>query len=285
MEVLKALLLGIIQGFTEFLPVSSSGHISVVNYFLGETGSDNCFLTALLHIGTLIAVVISYRKLFKNLIIEAVLTVRDVFNRKFSFRGMTPIRRMLFFLILSCVPMFFLLLPAGDGDLVFRKVAVFSMDDSILCEGICFFITGIVIVAADLISQRYEKTRDMNALTAFIAGAAVTVSSAFPGLSGTGLTLSSGIVSGAEKNNMLRYSFIIALPLVIASNISELHSAVELGSSVTFPAAIVGIIAAAVSGIFAIRLCVKLIRNNRLAYFGFYCFAAGAVCVIATIFK
>ncbi|MCI6137297.1 MAG: undecaprenyl-diphosphate phosphatase, partial [Oscillospiraceae bacterium] len=116
MEILKAILLGFLQGVTEFLPISSSGHLSVFQHFFGNvSGTSSLLFTVLLHMGTLIAVFVVYYKTIWGLIVEFFSTIKDIFTGKFKWSEMNENRRMLFMFVISCVPLLFLLIPVG-GD-------------------------------------------------------------------------------------------------------------------------------------------------------------------------
>ena len=136
MSYWKAILLGLVQGLTEFLPISSSGHLSVFQYFMGNSGDDVLLFNVLLHIGTLAAVFICFRQTIWHLIQEAIAFLRDIIKGEYSFktikedfRSLNDKRKMLIYFVISCVPLLFMLLPAGGGESVMDKLSVFSTDD------------------------------------------------------------------------------------------------------------------------------------------------------------
>ena len=139
MSVLEAFLQGVLQGLTEFLPVSSSGHLSLFQYFTGNSGDTGFLFSILLHAGTLIAVFIVFRRTIADLILEAFSLLRDLFTGRFSAKNMSPSRRMLLFLLLS-------LLPLTVMFLIKDWVEGFSTDNDVTVEGFCFLLTGVMLL-------------------------------------------------------------------------------------------------------------------------------------------
>lgn len=286
----KAVLLGLVQGLTEFLPISSSGHLSVFQYFMGSTGDDMLLFDVLLHLGTLAAVFICFAPTIYGLLQEAIAFIRDIAHGEYhfrsfrdEFRAMAPRRKMLLYFVVSCVPLLLLLLPAGGGQRVLDKVSVFSTDDRILAEGFCFLLTGVVLILGGMRAAKLRRYRQMDALTAFLVGTAQLFAAALPGVSRSGSTISTGLLCGVSKEYMVRYSFILGIPAVLAANLAELKDAVAMGSALTVGPTLVGILTAAVSGIAAIVLLRWLLKKDLFQYFGYYCAAMGVFCIGTTI--
>lgn len=290
MSYWKAILLGLVQGLTEFLPISSSGHLSVFQFFMGNSGDDVLLFNVLLHIGTLAAVFICFRLTIWHLILEALAFLKDIFTGKYhiktireDFQSLNDRRKMLVYFVVSCVPLLFMLLPAGGGQSVMDKLSVFSTDKSILAEGFCFLLTGVVLVLGSIRAQRIRRYRKMDFFSAFTVGVAQLFAAALPGVSRSGSTISAGLLCGVSKNYMVQYSFILGIPAILAANLSELKDAVEMGSTLSVGPAIVGILTAAVSGIAAIVLLRWILKKDLFRYFGYYCAALGVFCIGTTI--
>lgn len=290
MSYWRAILLGLVQGLTEFLPISSSGHLSVFQYFMGNSGDDVLLFNVLLHIGTLAAVFICFRQTIWHLIQEAIAFLRDIIKGEYSFktikedfRSLNDKRKMLIYFVISCVPLLFMLLPAGGGESVMDKLSVFSTDDRILAEGVCFLLTGVILILGALCAKNIRKYRKMDALTAFFVGVAQLFAAAFPGVSRSGSTISAGLLCGVSKSYMVQYSFILGIPAIIAANLSELKDAVEMGSTLAVGPTIVGVLVAAVSGVAAIVLLRWILKKDIFQYFGYYCIAMGVFCLGATL--
>ena len=147
MEYLKAILLGVIQGATEFLPVSSSGHLSVAQHILGFDSNVGVLFDLMLHIGTLFAVFIAFRGLIIRLIIEFFNLVRDVFTGKFKWKEMSGDRRLIITLFVGLLPLLLFFLPIPSTDMNLKDLFTsFYADSTILIEGICFLCTAVFLM-------------------------------------------------------------------------------------------------------------------------------------------
>ena len=284
MEILKALLLGFVQGVTEFLPISSSGHLSVFRQLFNiETESAGLF-SAMLHIGTLVAILLMFYKPIYELFEEFILCVKDVFTGKFTFNlnKMSATRRMLFMFVISCVPLLLLLIPTGKETNLMDSVEVFSNDESLLAEGICFMLTGFLLILGTILNANYKSKKSVSPVTALIIGIAQLFAACFPGISRSGSTISAGLCCGVSKKNMIRYSFILSVPAVLASGLVEFKDAMEADVIVPVFSLIVGVVTSAVVGVFAIKLLQILMKKDMFKYFGFYCIALGFVTTIVS---
>lgn len=282
MEFLKALLLGIVQGITEFLPISSSGHISLFSHLFKIDFNSAGLFSAMLHIGTLVAILLMFYKPVYELYAEFILCVKDIFRGQFSlnFKKMNPTRKMLFMFVISCTPLLFLLIPVGNGLNLMDRVDVFVNDDSLLAEGICFMVTGFLLVLGTTLNDNYKTKKNVSPLSAFLIGVAQFVAACFPGISRSGSTISAGLCCGVSKKNMIRYSFILSIPAVLASGLVEFKDAMETDVIIPVFPLIVGVIASAVVGVFAIKLLQFLMKKDLFKYFGFYCLILGFITTI-----
>ncbi|MBQ8183933.1 MAG: undecaprenyl-diphosphate phosphatase [Clostridia bacterium] len=282
-EILQALLLGVVQGLTEFLPVSSSGHMSVFRHFSGMATEGSGLFSAMLHIGTLIAVFVAFYKPIYELFIEFFLCLKDIFTgkfNKFKLKNMSTTRRMLFMFVISCVPLLLLLLPVGNGNNLMDLVDVFSSDNSIKAEGICFMVTGLVLLLGTTVSQSTGRFQKVSPFSALVIGIAQFFAACFPGISRSGTTVSAALCCRISKNNAIRYSFILSIPAVIASALVEFKDALGGNEIIPVSSLLVGVIASAVVGILAIRLLQLLIKKNLYKYFGMYCVIFGFVVTV-----
>lgn len=282
MEIFKALILGIVQGITEFLPISSSGHLSVFRQLFNvETDTAGLF-SAMLHIGTLVAILLMFYKPIYELFEEFTLCIRDILDRKFTFniKKMSATRRMLFMFIISCVPLLLLFIPTGTDTNLMDTVSVFSNDNSLLAEGICFMVTGFLLLLGTTLNCNYKTKKNITPATALMIGVAQLFAACFPGISRSGSTISAGLCCGVSKKNMIRYSFILCIPAVLASGLVEFKDAIETDIIVPVFPLIVGVITSAVVGVFAIKLLQILMKKDLFKYFGFYCLALGFITTI-----
>ena len=281
-EILQALLLGIIQGVTEFLPISSSGHMSLFRHFTAMNPEGAGLFSAMLHIGTLVAIFIVFYKPIYELFVEFLACIKDIFSRKFSFKlkDMSTTRRMLMMFIVSCVPLLLLLVPVGDGKNLMDVVGIFGSDNSIKAEGICFMITGFLLLLGTYIFESSQRFKKISPFSAVVIGIAQFFAACFPGISRSGSTVSTALCCRMSKKNAVRYSFILSIPAVLASGLVEFKDAMEGTEIIPVSSLLVGVIASAVVGVFAIKLLQILIKKNWFKYFGYYCLALGFIVTI-----
>lgn len=270
MSFISAIIQGIVQGLTEFLPISSSGHLSVIRYFMGSGIEDGTVFTVLLHMGTLVAVFIAFRKTIINLIFELFSMIGDIFKGKFSYKKARPRRRMLIMLIIAQFPLL-VALPLKD------TIAGFGSDSDILIEGICFLITACILFWATSLSAGKKTQGEITAGDAACVGAFQAIA-LMPGISRSGSTICAGMLIGFSRETAIEFSFIMGIPAVLAANLMELKDAVALGNNMNPVIMIVGIICALVFGLLAIKMVSWLCKTDKFKYFAYYLLAIGSVC-------
>lgn len=276
MSVWDALIQGIVQGLTEFLPVSSSGHLSLVQYFTGNSGETGAFFSILLHLGTLLAVLIAFRKTIWELIVEAFAMVGDMFRRKFSFKTMNGKRRMIWMFVLSEIPLLGFLL-------VKDYISMVSSDNSILIEGLCFTVTGVLLLLADKLGSGKVNMDNMKAKDALAMGVAQGIAT-LPGISRSGSTVATGLLMGLDRGYAVAFSFIMGVPAVLGANVLELMDVIGEPFPIGMDIALVGVATAVIFGLLAIKMVQWLIHTDKYKYFGYYTLALGvAVILIALI--
>lgn len=306
MNIWEAIIQGIVQGLTEFLPVSSSGHLSLVQHILPSTSSGNNdvgnqALSLFLHFGTLLAVFIVYRDIIWKMILEFFSMCKEIFTGKFVWKldKMNKERRMVIFVVVASAFAIILFLPLlgwlglETGGEPVKKLSdlaeYFSNDRSIMAEGIFFTLTGILILLAtvfDFHIGKSPKNKDgvitMKNACAMGLGQCIA---AMPGISRSGTTTTMGMLTGAEKNTALEFSFIMGIPAVLAANLLEVKDTDwSTVSGSTIVAILVGVVVSAVVGVLAIKFLKWIVSNDKFHYFGYYCLVLGVVVIIvATI--
>lgn len=277
MNVIEAIIQGIIQGATEFLPVSSSGHLSVFQHFMGIEGEEAVISTMVMHVGTLVAVFIAFWAKIKALIIEFFGMVKDIFSGKFKFSEMNGNRRMIVMIIVSILPLF--------GFYIFRHFfTAISSDSDIIVEGCAFLYTSALLFIAD----RYTKGTKSSGETT--VGAALTIGvfqgiALVPGVSRSGSTISAALLTGMKREDAVEYSFILGIPVILAGSLSELMDAGASSDTVSIVPLLMGFIAAAVTGFFAISLLKWLIKTNKFSIFSIYTLILGIAVITAGILE
>ena len=280
MSIIKAIILGIVQGVTEFLPISSSGHLSLFQHFLGVTGEGSLLFSVLLHLGTLIAVFIVFHKTIFELVVECFDLLKMIFTGKFKFSKLEGKKKMLFMFVISCVPLLLLLIPVSNDMKLMDVLSGFSEDDSILVEGFCFLVTGVLLLVSTYIGKRKTLKDEVGPKSAIAIGLAQVFAAGFPGISRSGSTISTGMVFGVSKETMVEYSFVLGIPAILVANIVEFKDAIDVGAQLEVLPTVVGIVVAAVSGVACIKLLQWILKKDMWKYFGFYCLLLGAVVLI-----
>ena len=275
MTIISAIFQGILQGLTEFLPVSSSGHLSLWQYFTGVNSETSVSFSVMLHLGTLLAVIIAFWPTVRQLLREFFLLFADLFRGRLFRQSPTPYRRMLYLLILSCVPLL-LVLPLQDF------LTSVSADNDILVEGICFLITSALLFLADRAPRGRLEASTMKGKHALAIGAAQLFAT-LPGISRSGSTISVGQMCGLERSYAVSYSFILGLPAVLAAGILDLHDAAAGGVDIEWGTALFGMAAALIFGLLAIRLVRYLVKSNKFRIFAVYTLILGSATVILGI--
>ena len=282
MSIIKAIILGIVQGVTEFLPISSSGHLSLFQHFLNVDGEGSLLFSVLLHLGTLIAVFIVFHKTIFELIIDALGLIKDIFTGKFNFKKLEGKKKMLVMFVFSCLPLLLLLIPVGNDMKLMDVLGGLSEDESILVEGFCFLFTGFLLLTSTYISKKKTLNREVNTLDSFAIGIAQVFAAGFPGISRSGSTISTGMICGVSKEYMVEYSFILGIPAIIVANAVELKDAVETGAQLDLLPTIIGVIVAAIVGVACIKLLQWILKKDMWKYFGFYCLIVGVFTIVCS---
>lgn len=270
MTYFSAVIQGLIQGFTEFLPVSSSGHLSLYQYFTGTSSEGSLLFSVMLHFGTLAAVLIAFWPTIWRLLIEFLSIFTDLFTGKL-FRGYPrPYRRMLYFLMLSCVPL--LVVP-----FVKDVIEGFSTDNSIIAEGCFFLVTALLLTLADKAVKGIKTARSMTLGDSVAVGVAQLFAT-LPGISRSGSTISAGLLMGLDRSFAVTYSFILGLPAILAAGLLDLADVVEAGElGIPLGPALVGMAVALVSGLLSIRLVRFVVSSDKFGIFAWYTLILGVL--------
>ncbi len=272
---IDTILQGAIQGFTEFLPISSSGHLSVFQHFTGVSSKSSLLLSILLHLATLGATVIAFRSTVWELIVELFSLLADIFTLKiFKKQDNRPNRRALYMLMLSCVPLF-LILPFKD------KVELLSINTSVIEEGVFFIITSLILTFADLCVKGRKTLGEVTVRDSLGIGFGQLIA-ILPGISRSGTTISAGLLTGLCRKDAVRYSFILGMPTILAAALLQIKDffMLDTAAELDIMPAIAGMIVALITGLIAIRLVEYIVKSNKFKIFAIYTFILG-ICVIA----
>lgn len=285
-----AIIQGIVQGLTEFLPVSSSGHVSLVQHFTGTNIEGAQSFTLFLHFGTLIAVFIVYWSKIWALVKEFFAMVKDLFTGKFVWKleKMNPNRRMVIMIFIASACILVAFLPIFGGNSLKDLSGLTSEDESIIVEGVCLLLTAtLLLYSTKLAKDRKKNGKEGCGEVTLKSAIAMGVGQAFatmPGLSRSGTTTTLGMITGTEKNAALEFSFIMGIPAILAANVLEVF---EIESSawdnLDMGVVLVGVAISAIVGILAIAGLKWIVSNDKLHYFGIYCLIVGVIVIIIGI--
>lgn len=290
MTFIQAIILGIVQGLTEFLPVSSSGHLAIMKNLLHMDLNTGALYDVLLHVATLVAVCIAMRKDIIKLVVETISIIRDIFTNATILidnmsdkRGKgeyieimsTSYRRFVVMIIVSTIP-------TGILGILLNDI-IETVESELLVPGICLICTAVIILISDFITEGGKKAKDITVGDAFSVGTAQGIAT-LPGLSRSGATITACLLCGFDRRFAVKYSFIMSIPAILGALVLKLSKVAEEsvsgGEIVSY---IVGMIVAAVVGYFALIITSNIVQKKSFKYFAFYCFGIGAVSIIAYI--
>lgn len=303
MNILDAIIQGIVQGLTEFLPVSSSGHLAITQHITGMQ-EENLFFSVMLHVGTLAAVVAVYFKLIIRLVRAFCLMVKDIFTGKFKWSEMNGERNMVMMIIIGLLPLFLLFLPIPGTDMKIKDLAdKWTSDGYLIIVSFSLIMTSVLLYIGNrsnkITTEQYKQKgklrngqagrRRYNIIDSLAVGVMQCIAAVFPGISRSGSTLAISQLRGINKQAALDYSFVLGIPAIIAAAVLEGKDALfpDDGSVVNieyFPV-IIGMITSAVVGFFAIKLFKWLLSTDRMYVFILYTAVIGGVMFIISIIE
>ncbi len=277
MSIIDAIIMGIIQGLTEFLPVSSSGHLAIFSAILPSLQQNDMLLNVLLHFGTLVAVCAAFYKEVIAVVLEFFRAVGDIFTGKFSFKNMSGERRMLIMIIVATLPLF-AVLPIKD--------AISSLGNSLIAVGIALLVTSLLLFVSDRIvtgTKGRENISYSNALVVGITQAVATI----PGISRSGSTITAGLACGFSRELAFSFAFVMSIPAVFGANVLELYDVIKGDAVLAAPVYvyIAGVVAAMVTGYLSIFLLKWILKKEKFTVFSIYCAIAGIAAIALDIFN
>lgn len=272
MTVIKAFILGLIQGVSEFLPISSSGHLSIAGQLMGmdPEASNLLSFNILLHVATLAAVFIVFWNDIWEMIKALFGMLRDLFTGKGLRLKEFTYRRLIIMLIAGTIPAVFAALFLGD---IIENPELWQI-------GIFLIITAILLFLSEKLSGGNISLEEMSVKRAFCVGCFQGLGT-LPGISRSGSTIVGGLFSRLEKGTAVRFSFLLSIPAILGALVLDLKDMVGAqAQTLSFMPVAVGMITAAVSGYFSIRFLLRLVQKSKLSYFSYYCIAAGVFAII-----
>ena len=275
MSLLSSILLGLIQGVAEFLPISSSGHLAIAEHLLGMSGASDIpeFFDVLLHLGTLLAVFAAYWPEVRDMVLEFFRGASDLIHRT-TPTPVPPARRMILLIVVGTLPLF-AVLPVKDY--------IEGLGDNMLFVAVALLFTGCLLFASDRVRKGRKTEKTATLLDALLVGFAQAVATC-PGISRSGTTITAGCFLGFDRKFAVRFSFLMSIPAVLGANVLSLKDAIEAG--VTWgdvPVYLVGVAVSAAAGYACIRLLRMIAAKGRFGWFAYYCWAVGALTLLLTV--
>ncbi|MCQ0111587.1 undecaprenyl-diphosphate phosphatase [Zhouia amylolytica] len=263
MDIIDAIILGIIQGLTEFLPVSSSGHLELGKFILGDDSipQESLIFTVVLHFATALSTIVVFRK-----------DVREILKGLFQFKWN---KETIFSLkiIVSMIPAVFI-------GLFFEEQLEQLFGENIQLVGFMLMITALLLFLAD---RAKDTSKNVTYGNAFIIGISQAVAM-LPGISRSGATISSSVLLGIDKTKAARFSFLMVVPLIFGSICKEVASGNITFESQQFTPLAIGFIAAFISGLLACTWMIKLVKSSKLTYFAIYCLIVGTIAIVYSFY-
>ena len=259
MDSLDSFILGIIQGLTEFLPVSSSGHLEIGKALLGNKSmpKDSMIFTVVLHFATALSTIVVFRK-----------DIFEIFSDllKFNWNHNTKF----------IIKILFSMIPAILIGLIFEVQLERLFSGEIILVGIMLIITSLLLVLADRAKETNKNIQYKNSIIIGISQAIAIL----PGISRSGATISTAVLLGIDKTKAARFSFLMVIPLIFGKIIKDIFSGEFIYDSSEFSNIFIGFLSAFISGVFACTWMIKLVKNSQLKYFAIYCALAGLLAIL-----
>lgn len=285
MSIIQSVFLGIVQGLTEFLPVSSSGHLSILRNLFGIEADGGLLFDAIMHLGTLVAILLVFRKDLFRMGREILCMGRDlIYNgriflhnkrdrdaRRYRKMVHNNYRRFAVMVLISTIP------TAVIGYVSSELVQIAGT--TLIAPGVCLILNSGLLLVADVVEAGKKVPKDISFTNAFFIGMAQGIS-VLPGLSRSGTTITACLISGYDRRFAVRYSFIMSIPAVIGATVYELCS---LGADrVNFTQMaiyLIGAVAAGAAGYFSIRKMLSIVRKKKFKGFALYCLIVGIAAI------
>lgn len=271
MDFVQAVILGIVQGLTEFLPISSSAHLLLFPYYMGWKidPTQNVSYYVIVHFGTLMAVLSFF---FNDIKLLVPALIKVISERKI---GDDPHRRLAWFLIIGT-------LPAGAVFVLVSKLLENTLESPMLV-GIFLLMTGVLLTVSEKLGKRNTSAKEMRLSDVLFIGFAQGLA-ILPGISRSGSTIAAGLFRGLTREEAAKFSFLLSIPIIIAGTVEEM-TALTLGSQQGNVVMLIsGFITAFVSGYFAIKFFIDYLKKHSLYVFAIYCFTLGTITLFATSF-
>lgn len=285
MSYLQAIIMGIVQGTAEFLPISSSGHLAIFEKLFHMNEPDITF-DIILHIGTLAAVFIVYYHDIKKMVVEGVrLTCDFLLNIFIFFQNNIGKKELTYHKVINSAYRKFVMLvivstiPTGVIGYLAKDI-IEEVKTNLFIVGVCLLITACLLIISDKAGEGSKRPKNITYSNAFGIGICQGIAT-LPGISRSGATITACLISGFDRRFAVKYSFIMSIPAILGASILDLMDLVKEGSSgIPLGQYLVGMVVAGFAGLFCMKTLMILIKNKKFKYFAYYCVAAGVLAIV-----
>ena len=261
MGIVEALILGFVQGLTEFLPVSSSGHLEIAKELLGISEQEqNLLMTVVLHAATALSTIVIFRK-----------DITQIFAGLFQFKWNEEAK--------FSVKIIISMIPAAIVGLFFEEEIEALFGGQILLVGSMLLLTGLLLFLADKAKKTDKKVSMFNAVLIGISQAIAIL----PGISRSGATISTSVLLGVDREKAARFSFLMVVPLILGKMTKDVLSGDLSAQTSNILPLVFGFIAAFITGLVACKWMIRLVKKSQLKYFAYYCFAVGIISIASQL--
>ncbi len=277
MNWIEALLLGILQGLTEFLPVSSSGHLEIGQVLLGTAGEENLTFAIVVHTATVLSTLVVLWHEVAWLLKGTFTTIKWNAEKNYAAK-----------IVISMIPIFIV-------GIFFKKQVEQFFGNGLLLVGVCLLITAILLWLSEYISKvRQQKLpvaageeagKDIDYKSAFIIGLSQSIA-VLPGLSRSGTTIATGLLCGVKKSQVAQFSFLMVMVPILGEaflSLLDLLKEPAIGAGISTGVLIVGFLASFITGCFACKFMINIVKRGKLIYFAIYCAIAGTLAIVFSI--
>ena len=270
MSVIEAFFLGLIQGLTEFLPVSSSGHLTIFGHLFGLSGEENLTFTVLLHVATVCSTVLVLWK-------EIVWIFKDIFSKQSwkTYSGLNEGTKFAVNILISMIPI-------AIVGFFFKDQVEAIFGSGLLIVGIMLFVTALLLAFSYFYKPKQKE--QISGWHALIIGIAQAIA-VLPGLSRSGATIATGLLLGNKKEKLAQFSFLMVIPPILGEALLDIKKIWETGfatamNNISTISAIVGFLTAFVTGCLACKLMINIVKKGKLIYFSIYCACAAIIAIV-----
>ena len=269
MSTIQALILGLIQGLTEYLPVSSSGHLEIAQALFGLSGADNLTFDIMVHVATVLSTIVVLRK-------EILWLLKGFFTKAgWRYESWNEEKHYVAKIVVSMVPVFVV-------GMFFKDYVERFFGSGLLVVGVCLIITAALLAFSYFAKPRQKE--NISYIDAFIIGLA-QAAAVLPGLSRSGSTIATGIMLGDRKESVAQFSFLMVIAPILGQALLSVIDIIqgEFVSSIPVTSLVTGFLAAFLSGCFACKFMLKIVREGRLIWFAIYCVVVGVGAIVYSL--